>query len=89
MKEIEPIYTMFLLALVLGASRRDILVWINSGELKTATDGKYISFYEHDVVDFLYRHPECYGRIYCQDLTPFINTERSRIVEKLEQLNNY
>lgn len=86
---IEPIYTRFLLAMILGLSSRDILVWMNAGELKAVTEGKYLYFRETDVVDFLFNHPEGYGRIYCNDLIPLINHYRARIVEKLEERNGY
>lgn len=84
MKEIEPILTMFELAMVLGIYRRDIMTWVARGELKAATDGQYMFFYEKDVVNFIRQNPERCGRIYCDDLIPFINHQRKRIVDQLE-----
>lgn len=84
MKEIEPILTMFELAMVLGIYRRDIMVWVARGELKAATDGKYMFFYEKDIVDFIQRNPEKCGRIYCDDSIPCVDQRRKKIVNQLE-----
>ena len=73
------------LALILGVNQTDILDWVAKGELKAEKKGSVTKIEENALVDFLRDHRDCVGRVYCDDLTPFLNKSRARIVRKLEE----
>lgn len=73
------------LALVLGINQTDILDWIAKGKLKAEKKGSVTKISENALVEFLRENRECVGRIYCDDLTPFLNKARARIVRKVEE----
>lgn len=86
MLEVTPFFLPTQLAIILGASANDIRSWAESGILESEYRNKRLLITPENVARFLLDHPEEAGRVYCDDLIPFFNNARARIVDILEQL---
>lgn len=73
------------IALLLGVPRTEVTNWLMSGELIFRKHNKSMFITKRAIADFLGRHREFVGRLYCDDGLPVLNEWRQEIIEEMDQ----